>query len=253
MADIGSLGRRLERAVTGLTSVDPPPSPPRPRYVAPLPGWLENVGLRLAWPIALINLVGTVFGFWYYAGRPLNLAPPLIDGQLGAAPLGAWPLIPDSPVATLLIALSLIAWRFDRRANWLHVLAFFGCIKLGFWTPYVQVFLNGPGGIATWLYVFLITSHLAMVLEAFLIHRYATFSLPAIAVALGWHGLNDLVDYFWPVLDGPHHTWLRAEPYVNGAIDHGVAAHDLAAAAAVGVTVLATVLALLTRRVQKRE
>ncbi|WP_136689013.1 DUF1405 domain-containing protein [Halorhabdus amylolytica] len=247
------VGRRLERVVARYFDAELPSSGQRPRYVAPLPGWFEDLGLRLAWPIALINLLGTAFGFWYYAGRPLEVAPPLIEGQLGAAPLAAWPLIPDSPVATLLIGLSLLAWRLDVRANWLAVLAFFGCIKLGFWTPFVQLFLNGPGGIATWLYVFLITSHLAMALEAFLIHRYATFSLPAIGLAVGWFGLNDLVDYFWPVLSGPQHTWLRAEPYVNGAIDHSVPAHDLAAAAAIGLTILATALGLLTRRVQLRE
>jgi len=247
------VGRRLERALARRSGADLPPTVDRPRSVAPLPDWLEDLGLRLAWPIAIVNLVGTVFGFWYYAGRPLNVAPPLIEGQLGAAPTAAWPLIPDSPVATLLIGLSLIVWRLDVRANWLHVLAFFGCIKLGFWTPYVQLFLNGPGGIATWLYVFLIASHLAMALEAFLIHRYATFTLPAIGLAVGWYGFNDLVDYFWPVLEGPHHTWLRAEPFLASGIDHGVAAHDLAAAAAVGLTVIATVLALATHRVQRHE
>lgn len=246
-------GRRLERFVATYVAVDLPPRTDAPWYVAPLPGWLEDLGLRLAWPIALVNLLGTAFGFWYYAGRPLEVAPPLIEGQLGVAPLAAWPLIPDSPVATLLIGLSLLAWRLDVRANWLHVLAFFGCIKLGFWTPSVQLFLNGPGGIATWLYVFLITSHMAMAAEAFLLHRYATFTLPAITVAVGWYGLNDLVDYFWPVLEGPHHTWLRAEPFVADGIDHAVAAHDLAAIAAVGLTVLATGLALRTRRVQVPE
>ncbi|QGN07639.1 DUF1405 domain-containing protein [Halorhabdus sp. CBA1104] len=253
MTDSHGPGRRPGGIVARYTSADLPQRGDAPRYVAPLPAWLEDVGLGLAWPIAIVNLVGTVFGVWYYAGRPLDVTPPLIEGQLGAAPLAAWPLIPDSPVATLLIGLSLIAWRLDLDVDWLHVLAFFGCIKLGFWTPFVQLFLNGPEGIATWLYVFLIGSHLAMALEAFVIHRYATFSLPAIGLAVGWYGLNDLVDYFWPVLDGPHHTWLRAEPYVNGAFDHTVAAHHLAAIGAVGLTVLATVLALLTHRIKQRE
>jgi len=243
-------GRRLEAALGSVFDAELPPRPGRPRYVAPLPSWLEDIGLRLAWPIAIVNLVGTVFGFWYYAGRPLNVESPLIEGQLGAAPLPAWPLVPDSPLATLLIALSLIAWRLDVKANWLHLLAFFGCLKLGLWTPFVQLLLNGPGGIATWLYVFLITSHLAMVLEAFVIHRYAEFTLPAITIATAWYGFNDLVDYFWPILEGPHHTALRAEPYVNGAIDHTVAAHDLAAIAAVLLTLAAIVLALGTHRAQ---
>jgi uncharacterized membrane protein YpjA len=246
-----TVGNRIESLIARYFDGPLPDPDGLPRYVAPLPRWLENVGLRLAWPIALVNLVGTLFGFWYYAGRPLNLAPPLVEGQLGAAPLAAWPLIPDSPGATLFIALSLIAWRLDWDAEWLHTLAFFGCIKLGLWTPYVQLFLNGPGGIATWLYWFLILSHLAMMIEAFLIHRYAAFSVGAVFVATVWYGFNDVVDYFWPLLDGPHHTVLRAE-YVDGTINHAVPAHNLAAAAAVVLTVSAVFLALSTRVEKER-
>ncbi len=247
MSESPGLGRRLERVVARRFDVDVPDRKQLPWYVAPLPAWLEDLGLRLAWPIVVVNILGTVFGFWYYAGRPLDGSQPVIGGQLGSAPLAAWPLIPDSPMATLFIGLSLAAWRLDLSADWLHMLAFFGCIKLGFWTPYVQLFLNGPEGIATWLYIFLITSHLAMVLEAFLIHRYATFSVGAVAVALGWYGLNDVVDYFVPLLEGPHHTWLRAEPLIVGGLDHAVLVHDLAAACAVVLTLVATFLALATR------
>ncbi|MFT4923543.1 MAG: putative membrane protein YpjA [Haloarculaceae archaeon] len=250
MATTG-VGASIESVVARYFDGSVPEPDGLPRYVAPLPRWLENVGLRLAWPIVLVNLVGTLFGFWYYAGRPLNLAPPLLEGQLGAAPLAAWPLIPDSPMATLFIGLSLAAWRLDWNAEWLHTLAFFGCIKLGFWTPYVQLALNGPGGIAAWLYWFLVFSHLAMVIEAFLIHRYATFSVGAVAVATAWYAFNDVVDYFWAVLEGPHHTILRAE-VIDGTIDHGLAAHDLAAACAVLLTVSAVFLALATRVEKQR-
>lgn len=231
-----------------LSSDELPERPDLPWYVAPLPAWLENFGLRLAWPIALVNLVGTLFGFWYYAGRPTDLAPPLLGGQLGATPPLAYPFVPDSPVATMFIGLSFVAWRMDWDVEWLHTLAFFGCIKLGLWTPYVQLFLNGPSGIAAWLYWFLVLSHLAMAVEAFLIYRYASFSLPAVAVAVAWYGLNDGVDYFVSVLGGPHHTWLRAEPFLRAGVpDHSVPAHDLAAGWAVLLTVLATFLALATR------
>ena len=219
-----------------------PPRERLPRYVAPLPRALENLGLNLAWLIVAVNLAGTAFGFWYYRF------------QFAATPALAWPVVPDSPAATLFIALSLAVWRLDRDfdvdlGRWVgavHALAFFGCIKLGFWTPFVQLFLNGPEGIAAWLYSFLILSHLAMVAEAFLLHRYFDFPVWSVAVAAGWYGFNDLVDYFVPVVGGPHHTVLRAE-YVGGAVDHGLAAHDLAAAAAVVLTLLATFLALATR------
>ena len=212
MSGNGSSG--VASRVSGLFGdVGLPPRDSLPRYVAPLPRALENLGLNLAWLIVAINLAGTAFGFWYYRF------------QFAATPALAWPVVPDSPAATL---------------------AFFGCIKLGFWTPYVQVFLNGPEGIAAWLYYFLVLSHLAMVAEAFLIHRYFDFPVWAVAVAAAWYGFNDLVDYFVRVAGGPHHPGLRAED-VGGAVDHGLAAHDLAAGAAVVLTLLATFLALATR------
>ncbi|MEF8888261.1 MAG: DUF1405 domain-containing protein [Haloarculaceae archaeon] len=233
MATAG-VGARVEELVARYVGGRVPDSEGLSRYVAPLPEWLENVGLRLAWPIVLVNLAGTVFGFWYYRF------------QLADTPLVAWPVVPDSPMATLFIALSLAAWRLDLRVGPLHALAFFGCIKLGAWTPYVQLVLNGPGGIATWLYWFLILSHAAMVVEAFLIHRYARFTVGSVAVAAVWYGFNDVVDYFWPVVGEFHHTILRAEVTPVG-VDHGLLAHDYAAACAVVLTFVCIFLALSTR------
>jgi uncharacterized membrane protein YpjA len=205
-----------------------------PWYVAPLPERLEDLALRFAWVIVAINLVGTAFGFWYYRV------------QFEVTPLVAWPLVPDSPVATLFIALSLAASKLDWDADWLHALAFFGCIKLGFWTPFVQLVVNGQGDLWWVMYWFLVVSHLGMAAEAFLIHRYASFSVGAVAVAVAWYGFNDAVDYFLTVAGGPHHTLLRAEVTASG-IEHSLAAHDLAAAAAVALTLVATFLALATR------
>lgn len=73
-----------------------------PRWLAPLPEWLENFGLNIAWLVVVINLVGTAFGFWYYGY------------QFGIEPTAMWPLVPDSPVATLFIALSLALWKLGR-------------------------------------------------------------------------------------------------------------------------------------------
>jgi len=234
MAGVAGLGRKLDALVARVFDAPLPASEDLPRYVAPLPEWLENVGLRLAWPIVLINLAGTAFGFWYYRFQ-FAITEPVM-----------WPFVPDSPMATLFIALSLAAWRLDLNADWIHMVAFFGCLKLGFWTPFVQLVLQSSAGIADWLYYFLIVSHLAMVVEGFLIHRYANFSVGAVAVATGWFLVNDVVDYFWPVVGDFHHTLLRAENVVGG-YDHTLAAHDLAAAAAVTLTVVAVFLALATR------
>ena len=208
-----------------------------PWYVAPVPRAIEDLGLRLAWLIVGINLVGTVFGFWYYRF------------QFSVEPVLAWPVVPDSPVATLFIALSIAGWKLGRSREWLNALAFFGCLKLGAWTPYVLlVFRDGfVASTPTWLYWFLFWSHLAMVVQGFVIHRYSDFPVRAVALALGWYGLNDLVDYFVPVVGTPHHTALPIQPIVNGVIRHVSPAHELAAAGALTLTLLATFLALSTR------
>jgi uncharacterized membrane protein YpjA len=245
----GGVGARLNALVARYFDGDVPHREDIPRYVAPLPAWLEEFGLRLAWVIVAVNVAGTAFGFYYYQFQ-FSITDPVM-----------WPLVPDSPVATLFIAASLAAWKLDRHSEVLAALAFFGCIKLGAWTPFVLLAFPAeyPGGSLAalgtlgfvseyGLYVFLVTSHLAMVLEAFLIHRYAAFRTGAVAVAAGWYALNDVVDYLVPVGGRLHHTWLNVEPRLGaGRIDHSVVAHDLAAAAAILLTMAAIFLALATR------
>ncbi|ADE02561.1 DUF1405 domain-containing protein [Haloferax volcanii] len=207
-----------------------------PRWLAPLPEWLENFGLNIAWLVVVINLVGTAFGFWYYGY------------QFGIEPTAMWPLVPDSPVATLFIALSLALWKLGRSNEYVNALAFFGCLKLGLWTPYVLLAFKGDFSYLHWaMYNFLFWSHLAMVVEAFLIQRYAEFPTPAVLVAVGWYALNDLLDYFVPIVGTPHHTLIPAEPVVDGVVQHVSPAHEYAAAGAVLLTVAATFLALATR------
>ncbi|GAB3324536.1 DUF1405 domain-containing protein [Haloplanus rallus] len=208
-----------------------------PRWLAPLPRAVENLGLSLAPAVVATNLVGTVFGFWYYRF------------QFAAEPLAAWPLVPDSPVATLFIALSLGLWSLGRSNEVVDALAFFGCWKLGLWTPFVLL-VFADGFLATTalpMYAFLLGSHLMMVVEAFVIHRYSDFPVGAVAVAVAWYGLNDLVDYFVPVVGTPHHTLLPGQRIVDGTITHLSPTHELAAAGAVVLTLTATFLTLATR------
>jgi uncharacterized membrane protein YpjA len=224
-----------------------------PRYLAPLPRKIETVALRYAWVIVAINLVGTAFGFWYYIP------------QFRLEPVLAWPVVPDSPTATLFIACSLALYKLGRSNEYLNMLAFFGSIKLGLWTPYVlTVFADaflatvtpppqvvpvlGQALASNAMYAFLFISHLGMVVQAFLIHRYSDFPSRAILVTVIWYAFNDLVDYFVPIIGTPHHTLLPVEPVVNGTVQHVSPAHEIAAAGAVVLTILATILAVATRR-----
>lgn len=225
-----------------------PESEDLPRYVAPLPTWLEDVGLRAVWPVVVINLVGTVFGFWYYIP------------QFSVEPVSVWIFVPDSPTASLFAACAFGLWAAGRTREWVNALAFFGCIVLGLWTPYaLTVFYSGFSYLSWPMYAFLYCSHLALVVEAFVLYRISDFPLRAVVVGFGWYLINVILDYFVPIVGTPHHTFIPPEstghivghflgqPLLSGPVVHPFHPHLLAAAGEVTTTLLATFLILATR------
>ncbi len=206
-----------------------------PRWLAPVPTVLEDLGYRLVWLVVGINLVGTAFGFWYYRG------------QFARTPVEMWLFVPDSPLATLFIAGAFALWAVGRHSETLTALAFIGNIKLGLWTPWVLVIFADEFLSFTPLplYAFLLGSHLAMVLQAFVLHRITTFPVKAVGIALAWYTVDLTVDYFIPVVGDPHHTTIPISgetPVVAGAT-----AFQLSAWAAVVLTLGALFWALATR------
>ncbi len=205
-----------------------------PRYVAPLPEPIENLALNLVWLIVAVNLLGTAFGFYYY-GPQLSQTPPEM-----------WVFVPDSPIATLFIALALASWKLGHPQEWLIALAFFGNIILGGWTVWVHVaFWEQFGYLHPAMRHFLIWSHAAMVLQAFVLHRIGEFPPRAVGVATLWYAADTTVDYFVPVRGDLHHTFLpaaRDTPMFLGADAVGVAAFG-----AVSLLILSLYLALVTR------
>ncbi len=205
-----------------------------PWYLAPLPEPIENLALNLAWPIVAINLLGTAFGFYYYGG------------QLSRTPVEMWLFVPDSPMATLFIALALASWKLGRPQQWLIALAFFGNVILGGWTVWVHLaFYEQFGYLGEPMRQFLIWSHAAMVLQAFFLHRIGTFGTRAIGIATLWYSIDTTVDYFVPVRGDLHHTVLpvaRDEPMFLGADALGIAATG-----AVLLLILSLYLAMATR------
>jgi uncharacterized membrane protein YpjA len=161
-----------------------------------------------------------------------------------------WPFVPDSPMATLFIAASLALWKLDRNSEVVNALAFFGCLKLGLWTPFVLLaFMDGFSHNSVLMYNFLFWSHLGMVAEAFVIHRYSDFPVGAVLVAVVWYGFNDVVDYFIPIVGTPHHTTLPGQEVLETVqgFSHPSPTHEIAAAGAIVITLGATFLALATR------
>ncbi|GAB3413848.1 DUF1405 domain-containing protein [Haloparvum alkalitolerans] len=225
--------------MTRGTPTDPPERDPLPRWLAPLPARLEAVALRFVWVIVAINLVGTAFGFWYYRA------------QFARTPVEMWAFVPDSPGATLLIALALAAWAVGKPNDTLSALAFVGNIKLGLWTPYVLAAF-APGFLAYThpaMYAFLFVSHVAMAVQAFLLHRITDFPLKAVGIATAWYTVDLLMDYFVPLAGSVTHT---AVPYAGSTPWWTTTVLQVAAAGAVVLTVGPLFLALATR-VRKAE
>jgi uncharacterized membrane protein YpjA len=205
-----------------------------PRYVAPLPEALENLALNLAWLVVAVNLAGTAFGFWFYRF------------QFERTPAEMWLFVPDSPLATLFVAGALAAWKLGRPLEWLTALAFFGNVVLGGWTVWVHLaFWDSFGYLHPAMRQFLIWSHAAMVLQAFLLHRISGFPPRAVAVATLWYALDTTVDYFVPVRGDLHHTFIPIER--DAPVFLGADALGVAAAGAVLLFVAALYLAMLTR------
>ena len=206
-----------------------------PRWLAPVPSVLETIGLRLVWLVVAINLAGTAFGFWYYFPQLSRTAPEM------------WIFVPDSPMATLFIAGAFALWAVDRSNDYLTALAFFGNIKLGLWTPWVLVIFADAflEFTAPAMYAFLLVSHLAMVVQALVLHRITDFPVAAVGLAVGWYTIDLTVDYFIPIVGEPHHTTI---PVARGTeIAAGATAFQLAAWGAVVLTILPLFWALATR------
>ena len=153
--------------------------------------------------IALVNLVGIGYGFYYYGA------------QFASTPPWLWWLVPDSPLAVLWAQLALAAyWLLRARPGWLDALAFVGNVQVGLWTCYVLLayedafhtldFLQGEGPIA--LNTVLWFGHLAMAALALVfvkgLRDRAAGSPAAVWAAIGiaaaYYLVNDVVDYFGP-------------------------------------------------------
>jgi uncharacterized membrane protein YpjA len=93
-----------------------------------------------------------------------------------------------------------------------------------------------------------------MVVQAFLVVRYARFTAGGIGIAALWYGLNDVVDYLFTPFETFTHTIVNAEPFVRTTMsyDHTVAAHGIVGTVAIACSLVALGLAIATRRAQRR-
>lgn len=229
---------------------------------APAPltvGWFGRFKVHAGWAalIALVNVVGIVYGFYYYGP------------QFAETPAVLWPFVPDSPLAVLWAEAALLLYWVHRWRGGageargvlpatLDALAFIGNVQVGLWTVYVLLayadsfgtldFLRG--GVVE-LNTVLLVGHAGMAALAlvFLAGIRARFrddpraQGAGLALALGYYLVQDALDYFGPDFLGngcgmrPH--TVPCDPALEG----------LLTAVTFGLTLIAAgFLALVTRR-----
>lgn len=161
-----------------------------------LPEKVKSLALNNPWLLVAVNILGTIFGYWYYRFHLLE------------NPLHFWAFIPVSPNATLFMALSLGLYALGKRNKWtriVDVLAFIGNLKYGLWI--VVVMLATPSAYlnqsTTAMFTFLVVTHALMATQALLVLDYTEFDLNALFVGALWYTINDVVDYFGPKLHTP--------------------------------------------------
>ncbi|MGM0590195.1 MAG: DUF1405 domain-containing protein [Halobacteriota archaeon] len=191
-------------------------------------------GPSLVW-LLVVNATAFLVGVSFYVHS---------DPSLADLNTFLYPLFGDSPAALALVTLSLATLlpNLGRRVAdapqnrplaYLHTLAFVWLVKYGLWTVFA---LNlrpdlyfGFTGAALWDYWGISLTHLAFVVEAYLIPAYGRTTRGALAFALVALLVNDVFDYglgYYPPL--------RYEPgllLVVGSVALSVLAVGLAARA----------------------
>ncbi|GBE54885.1 hypothetical protein BMS3Bbin15_01049 [archaeon BMS3Bbin15] len=135
--------------------------------------------------VALINLAGSAFGFYYY--QPLFR---LFPGYL-------YIFISNSPNATLLFAISIFLLLLGRKHNTIYLIAMANNIKYGLWTMLVILYFSShflsPANKEYYYLMFLL--HFGMVIQPVLIIHLVKIGRKEIAIALLWLLINDFFDY----------------------------------------------------------
>jgi uncharacterized membrane protein YpjA len=176
---------------------------------------------RFLAPLLFLNLVGLVFGYYYYAQvGQFDFSHLSCDAGANefCEPWWTWPLVADSPNAVLVFFVATLAYRLSGwRNKWLDAFAFTLNVYVGCWTT--ALFLSYPGRMGTFDYAsvargnanpVLFLAHMGMPLQSFVLAqdmRKDTWRVPQMAVVLAALAAYIYVDYW-----GPH---LHPAPFLH--------------------------------------
>ena len=177
-----------------------------------------------------INLLGTIYGYYWYGGQLIETAK--------EKPWWMLILVPDSPTGSLLFTLALLYLLIDsyrvkplnpekqktRLRTILEGMACAASFKYGIWAVAVIVTDNMLGSRTDWTDIMLSASHLGMAAEALLFARFFRLNRLALVAGACWIFASDLVDYrfdVYPSLSGimvEHITVVAAATWLLSAV-----------------------------------
>lgn len=138
--------------------------------------------------LLVINILGTLYGYYWYRF------------QLDDTPPRFLLFVPDSPTASLLFVIVLIAFLMKRNIPLIEALAVVTLFKYGIWA----VGMNLAGGYVTGslnlVNLMLIISHFGMAVEGLLYAPFYRFKAWHLVIAAIWTLHNDVIDYVFGML-----------------------------------------------------
>jgi uncharacterized membrane protein YpjA len=169
--------------------------------------FINWLGMRSTlWLVLFINVFGTIYGYIWY------------KNQLAETKWWLWPLVPDSPTASLFFCFALISLITLKR--WLTIEAFAAItlFKYGIWATLMICWAGLLGGELNWQHYMLIFSHLGMAVQALLYSTYFTFKFKHLGIVALWMITNDVLDYtlgIYPWLDSRLENYLSSVYFIT--------------------------------------
>lgn len=163
-------------------------------------GWLVSIppSRRWWWPLFLINLAGSVYGFYWYRE------------QLAVTPWYYWLFTPDCPLASSYFTVMLGLWLSGRRSAWFEAVTYVTSVYFGVWTVVViaQYFIVHQ--TFDWANFMLLASHVGLGLEGLLFLAVYRIRLGHLGIASGWI----LTQWYFDYYQGTN-PWLQAPELIH--------------------------------------
>ncbi|GAB6990280.1 DUF1405 domain-containing protein [Paenibacillus pini] len=150
------------------------------------------------WLLFVCNLLGTVYGYIWYAQQMVY--------TMDHNPFWQVIFVPDSPTASLFFTIAVLFLLYPPKSllgigfrHLVEALAVVTSVKYGIWAVSIIFASVAQGSEMVWQDWMLVASHTAMAVEALIYVRFFKFGGSVIIAAAAWTFLNDTVDYTYGI------------------------------------------------------